>query len=90
LTVAVREVEAAGLSRHDRSDRRRWVRLAGALTAPNGRMIDRRLSRAFGTSNLSGGLGNLRHQLSPLEAPTSEFRPAASDSSHPAAFYLGG
>jgi hypothetical protein len=49
--------------------------------------------RAFRTSNLSGGLGNLRHQLSPLEAlgiwPTSEFRLAASDSGHPVAFYVG-
>ena len=65
------------------------------LTAPEWtRMIDFGGFRAFGTSNLSGGLGNLRHQLSPLEAlgiwPTSEFRLAASDSSHPAAFYLGG
>jgi hypothetical protein len=65
------------------------------LTAPEwSRMIDFGGFRAFRTSNLSGGLGNLRHQLSPLEAlgiwPTSEFRLAASDSSHPAAFYLGG
>jgi hypothetical protein len=65
------------------------------LTAPEWtRMIDFGGFRAFRTSNLSGGLGNLRHQLSPLEAlgiwPTSEFRLAASDSSHPAAFYAGG
>ena len=57
-------------------------------------MIDFSGFRAFRTSSLSGGLGNLRHQLSPFEAlgiwPTSEFRLAASDSSHPAAFYLGG
>ena len=64
------------------------------LTAPEwARMIDFGDFRAFRTSNLSGGLGNLRHQLSPLEAlgiwPTSEFRLAASDSSHPAAFYAG-
>ena len=65
------------------------------LTAPEWtRMIDFSGFRAFRTSNLSGGLGNLRHQLSPLEAlgiwPTSEFRLAASDSGHPVAFYLGG
>ncbi len=71
------------------------VGMLAVLTAPEWtRMIDFGGFRAFRTSNLSGGLGNLRHQLSPLEAlgiwPTSEFRLAASDSSHPAAFYLGG
>jgi hypothetical protein len=76
-----------------------WTATAGVgvlalLTAPEwARMIDFGDFRAFRTSNLSGGLGNLRHQLSPLEAlgiwPTSEFRLAASDSSHPAAFYAG-
>ena len=57
------------------------------------RLLDFTGFRAFRTSNISGGLGNLRHQLSPLEAlgvwPTSEFRLAASDSSHPIAFYAG-
>jgi hypothetical protein len=70
------------------------VGVLAVLTAPEwARMVDFGSFRAFRTSNLSGGLGNLRHQLSPLEAlgiwPTSEFRLAASDSSHPAAFYLG-
>jgi hypothetical protein len=65
-----------------------------ALVAPEiPRLVDFTHFRAFRTSNISGGLGNLRHQLSPLEAlgvwPTSEFRLAASDSSHPIAFYLG-
>jgi hypothetical protein len=76
-----------------------WAGVAGVgvvalLTAPEwARMVDFGDFRAFRTSNLSGGLGNLRHQLSPFEAlgiwPTSEFRLAASDSSHPAAFYAG-
>jgi hypothetical protein len=71
------------------------IGLLAVLTAPEWtRMIDFGGFRAFRTSNLSGGLGNLRHQLSPLEAlgiwPTSEFRLAASDSSHPVAFYAGG
>ena len=71
------------------------VGVLAVLTAPEwSRMIDFSGFRAFRTSSLSGGLGNLRHQLSPFEAlgiwPTSEFRLAASDSSHPAAFYLGG
>jgi hypothetical protein len=71
------------------------IGVLAVLTAPEwSRMIDFGGFRAFRTSNLSGGLGNLRHQLSPLEAlgiwPTSEFRLAASDSSHPLAFYLGG
>ena len=70
------------------------VAVLAVLTAPEWtRMADFADFRAFRTSNLSGGLGNLRHQLSPLETlgiwPTSEFRLAASDSSHPAAFYLG-
>jgi hypothetical protein len=70
------------------------VGVLAILTAPEwARMIDFSDFRAFRTSNLSGGLGNLRHELSPLEAlgiwPTSEFRLAASDSSHPAAFYAG-
>jgi hypothetical protein len=64
------------------------------LTAPEwARLIDFTHFRAFRSSSISGGLGNLRHQLSPLEAlgvwPTSEFRLAAADSSHPLAFYLG-
>jgi hypothetical protein len=76
-----------------------WAAVAGVvtlavLTAPElARMVDFAGFRAFGSSALSGGLGNLRHQLSPLEAlgiwPTSEFRLAASDSSHPIAFYAG-
>jgi hypothetical protein len=70
------------------------VGVVAILTAPEWtRMFDFGDFRAFRTSNLSGGLGNLRHQLSPLEAlgiwPTSEFRLAASDSSHTAAFYAG-
>jgi hypothetical protein len=70
------------------------VGVVAILTAPEWtRMIDFGDFRAFRTSNLSGGLGNLRHQLSPLEAlgiwPTSEFRLAASDSSHPVAFWVG-
>ena len=70
------------------------VGVLAVLTAPEWmRMIDFGDFRAFRTSNLSGGLGNLRHQLSPLEAlgiwPTSEFRLAASDSSHPLAFWAG-
>ena len=70
------------------------IAVLAVLTAPEwSRMVDFGGFRAFRTSNLSGGLGNLRHQLSPLEAfgiwPTSEFRLAAADSSHPAAFYLG-
>ncbi len=64
------------------------------LTAPEWtRMADFADFRAFRTSSISGGLGNLRHQLSPLEAlgiwPTSEFRLAPADSSHPVAFYAG-
>lgn len=76
-----------------------WTAAAGfgvllVLTAPEwSRMIDFTHFRAFRTSNLSGGLGNLRHQLSPLEAlgiwPTGEFRLSASDSSHPVIFYIG-
>jgi hypothetical protein len=70
------------------------IAVLALLTAPEWtRLVDFGGFRAFRTSNLSGGLGNLRHQLSPLEAfgiwPTSEFRLAASDSSHPAAFYPG-
>jgi hypothetical protein len=70
------------------------IAVLAVLTAPEwSRMVDFGGFRAFGTSNLSGGLGNLRHELSPLEAfgiwPTSEFRLAAADSSHPAAFYAG-
>ena len=70
------------------------IAVLALLTAPEwSRMVDFGDFRAFRTSNLSGGLGNLRHQLSPLEAfgiwPTSEFRLAAADSSHPAAFYAG-
>jgi hypothetical protein len=64
------------------------------LTAPEwARLVDFTGFRAFRSSTISGGLGNLRHQLSPLEAlgvwPTSEFRLAAADSSHPIVFYLG-
>ena len=57
-------------------------------------MIDFTHFKAFSpaTAN-SGGLGNLRHHLSPLEAfgvwPTSEFRLAAADSAHPIAYYAG-
>jgi hypothetical protein len=57
------------------------------------RLVDFTGFRAFRSSSISGGLGNLRHQLSPVEAlgvwPTSEFRLAAADSSHPIVFYLG-
>jgi hypothetical protein len=66
------------------------------LTAPDlGRIVDFTNFRAFKSSTISGGLGNLRHQLSPLEAlgiwPASDFRLSASDASGPAAaFYLGG
>ncbi len=70
------------------------IAVLAVLTAPEWtRMADFGSFRAFRTSNLSGGLGNLRHQLSPLEAlgiwPTSEFRLAASDSGHAVAFYAG-
>jgi hypothetical protein len=65
------------------------------LVAPEiGRLVDFSHFKAFSPSTAnSGGLGNLRHQLSPAEAfgiwPTSEFRLAASDAGHPAAFYAG-
>jgi hypothetical protein len=64
------------------------------LVAPEiPRLVDFTGFRAFRSESISGGLGNLRHQLSPLEAlgvwPTSEFRLAASDSSHPLLFYGG-
>jgi hypothetical protein len=65
------------------------------LTAPEwGRIIEFSHFRAFRSESISGGLGNLRHHLSPLEAlgvwPTSEFRLAAGEGSLPAiAFYLG-
>jgi hypothetical protein len=65
------------------------------LIAPElGRIVDFTDFRAFKTSTISGGLGNLRHQLSPLEAlgiwPASDFRLSAADASGPAAaFYLG-
>jgi hypothetical protein len=65
------------------------------MTAPEwGRMIDFSHFRAFKSSTISSGLGNLRHQVSPLEAlgiwPASDFRLSASDASGPAAaFYLG-
>jgi len=60
-----------------------------------GRLIDFTHFKAFSSATAnSGGLGNLRHQLSPLEAlgiwPSSEFRLAASDSAHPIAYYAGG
>jgi hypothetical protein len=66
------------------------------LTAPEwSRMVDFSHFRAFRHSALSSGLGNLRHQVSPLEAlgiwPASDFRLSASDATAPvAAFYLGG
>ncbi len=65
------------------------------LTAPDlGRIVDFTGFRAFKSATISGGLGNLRHQVSPLEAlgiwPASDFRLSASDASGPtAAFYLG-
>ncbi len=65
------------------------------LVAPEiGRLIDFTHFKAFSSSTANaGGLGNLRHQLSPAEAfgvwPTSEFRLAAADAGHPAAFYAG-
>jgi len=65
------------------------------LIAPElGRIVDFTDFRAFGNSTISSGLGNLRHQLSPLEAlgiwPASDFRLSASAASAPApAFYLG-
>ncbi len=65
------------------------------LAAPDlGRVIDFTNFRAFKSSTISGGLGNLRHQLSPLEAlgiwPASDFRLSAADASGPTAgFYLG-
>jgi hypothetical protein len=65
------------------------------LAAPDlGRVIDFTNFRAFKSATISGGLGNLRHQLSPLEAlgiwPASDFRLSAADASGPTAgFYLG-
>ena len=65
------------------------------LTAPEwGRLVDFTDFRAFKSATISGGLGNLRHQLSPLEAlgigPASDFRLSATAASGPAAaFYLG-
>ena len=65
------------------------------LTAPEwGRIEQFTHFRAFHSSTLSEGLGNLRHHLSPFEAlgiwPASDFRLSASDASVPApAFYLG-
>ena len=65
------------------------------LAAPDmGRIIDFTNFRAFKSATISGGLGNLRHQLSPLEAlgiwPASDFRLSAADASGPTAgFYLG-
>ncbi len=67
----------------------------GVLIAPDlGRIVDFTGFRAFKTSTISGGLGNLRHQLSPLEAlgiwPASDFRLSAADASGPTiAFYVG-
>jgi hypothetical protein len=66
-----------------------------ALIAPElGRLVDFTDFRAFRDSTISSGLGNLRHQVSPLAAlgiwPASDFRLSASDASGPApAFYLG-
>jgi hypothetical protein len=65
------------------------------LTAPEwARLVDFTGFRAFRGSTISSGLGNLRHQLSPLEAlgiwPASDFRLSASAATGPApAFYLG-
>jgi hypothetical protein len=65
------------------------------LIAPElGRIVDFTDFRAFSNSTISSGLGNLRHQLSPLEAlgiwPASDFRLSASAATVPApAFYLG-
>jgi hypothetical protein len=80
--------------------RRPWAVAAGVLAvlllltaADWGRIADFTDFRAFGSSSISEGLGNLRHHLSPLEAlgiwPTSEFRLSAADSSHTLAFYAG-
>ena len=83
------------------ANRRRSPALGAALvvllvlTAPDlGRIVDFTGFRAFKSATISGGLGNLRHQVSPLEAlgiwPASDFRLSASDASGPtAAFYLG-
>ena len=65
------------------------------LIAPElARLIDFSHFKAFSSATAnSGGLGNLHHQLSPLEAlgiwPTSEFRLAAADAAHPLAYYAG-
>jgi hypothetical protein len=65
------------------------------LIAPDlARVIDFTHFRAFRTSTISSGLGNLRHQISPLEAlgiwPASDFRLSASAATAPAAaFYMG-
>jgi hypothetical protein len=87
------------------AERSREVRAAALFSAAVGvvliltlpewsRLIDFTDFRAFKSSTISGGLGNLRHQLSPLEAlgiwPASDFRLSASAASGPAAaFYLG-
>jgi hypothetical protein len=59
-----------------------------------GRIVDFGDFRAFKSATIGGGLGNLRHQVSPLEAlgiwPASDFRLSASDASGPTAvFYVG-
>ena len=65
------------------------------LVAPDlSRIVDFTHFRAFKSATISGGLGNLHHQVSPLEAlgiwPASDFRLSASDASGPTAgFYLG-
>jgi hypothetical protein len=65
------------------------------LIAPElARLIDFSHFKAFSSATANaGGLGNLRHHLSPLEAlgiwPTSEFRLAAADAAHPIAYYAG-
>ncbi|MGH2925147.1 MAG: hypothetical protein ACRDK1_04160 [Solirubrobacterales bacterium] len=65
------------------------------LAAPDlGRVVDFTNFRALKSATISGVLGNLRHQLSPLEAlgiwPASDFRLSAADASGPTAgFYLG-
>ena len=71
------------------------IAVAAVLALPDaGRIADFTGFRAFSSATISGGLGNLRHQLSPLEAlgiwPASDFRLSAADASAPqAAFYLG-
>ena len=85
-TVRAPAASARSGSRRD-PGRRRWRSCCRAHRPGVG--ADRRLHhfRAFRASTISGGLGNLRHQLSPLEAlgiwPASDFRLSASDASGP-------